>query len=313
MGAIEQLKSLLNVITEIKNISMDMEFRIVEVQEQYRVLSMYDYEIEEDVKKEVDGLMLQWEQLLEYADKQDFAVNDFKKNFAEVTKQDVETFKAKIKEEYEQYNIKGPGVSSVNLDDGLDLLNQSKEKIKNFNKIREENVNAEKLFNLPISKFPELVSMEEANKKYDLIYGIYKDFLNQQKDFSVMSWTKLESSALVKCAETFEKSVKKLVTKHPNFETVHPFVKLRTTIVGFKESLPLIESLKAPYISERHWKRIMEEIGKDIGEINLKTLTLSKVFELEPQNCEDKVNEIVVEAKAEAQNDENIAKIAKAW
>ena len=67
---------------------------------------MYEYDIEEEIKKEVDGLMSQWEQLLEYADKQDFAVNDFKKNFAEVTKQDVETFKSKIKEEYEQYNIK---------------------------------------------------------------------------------------------------------------------------------------------------------------------------------------------------------------
>ena len=101
MGAIEQLKSLLNIITEIKNKSMDMEFRIVEVQEQFRVLDMYEYEVEEDVRKEVDGLMAQWEQLLEYADKQDFAVNDFKKNFAEVTKQDVENFKSKIKEEFE--------------------------------------------------------------------------------------------------------------------------------------------------------------------------------------------------------------------
>jgi dynein heavy chain len=107
--------------------------------------------------------------------------------------------------------------------------------------------------------------------------------------------------------------VKKLVTKHPTFETVHPFVKLRTTIVGFKESLPLIESLKQPFINERHFKRIIEETGKDIGEINFKTLTLSKVFELELQNCEDKVNEIVVEAKAEAQNEENIAKIDQAW
>ena len=69
MGAIEQLKSLLNIITEIKNKSMDMEFRIVEVQEQFRVLDMYEYEVEEDVRKEVDGLMAQWEQLLEYADK----------------------------------------------------------------------------------------------------------------------------------------------------------------------------------------------------------------------------------------------------
>lgn len=158
---------------------MDMEFRIVEVQEQFRVLKMYQYQIEEDVLEEVDGLMTQWEKLLNDADKQDFAVNDFKKNFAEVTKQDVETFKAKIKEEFEQYNIKGPGVSSVTLDEGLELLNSSKEKIKNFNKTREENVLAEKLFNLPISKFPELISMEEGNKKYDLIYGIYKEFLNQ--------------------------------------------------------------------------------------------------------------------------------------
>jgi dynein heavy chain len=240
-------------------------------------------------------------------------VNDFKKNFAEVTKQDVETFKAKIKEEYEQYNIKGPGVSSVNLDEGLELLNSSKEKIKNFNKIREENVLAEKLFNLPISKFPELISMEEGNKKYDMIYGIYKEFLGAQKDFSLMSWSKLDEKALIASAEQFEKSVKKLLVKQPNFETVHPFVKLRTTIVGFKDSLPLIESLKAPYINERHWKRIMEETGKDLGEINLKTLTLSKVFELELQNCEDKVFEIVVEAKAEAQNEENIAKINDAW
>jgi len=45
----------------------------------------------------------------------------------------------------------------------------------------------------------------------------------------------------------------------------------------------------------------------------LKTLTLSKVFELELQNCEDKVNDIVIEAKAEAQNDENLQNIDKAW
>ena len=69
---------------------------------------------------------------------------------------------------------------------------------------------AEKLFNLPISKFPELISMEENNKKYDLIYNIYKDFLNQQKDFSLMSWSKLDEKSLIASAETFEKNVRKL-------------------------------------------------------------------------------------------------------
>ena len=173
---------------------MDMEFRIVEVQEQFRVLSIYNYEIDEETQKEVENAMSNWSELLDFADRKDFDVNDFKKNFAEVTKQEVETFKGKIKDEYDQYMSKGPGVSSVSLDDGLELLQNSKDKVRSFNKIREENVLAEKLFNLPISKFPELIAMEEANKKYDLIYGIYRDQVNQLKEFSVLSWSKLDAS-----------------------------------------------------------------------------------------------------------------------
>jgi dynein heavy chain len=127
MGAIEQLKALLNVITEIKNKSMDMEFRIVEVQEQFRVLKMYDYTIEEEVQKEVECLMTNWEDLLEFADRKDFEVNDFKKSFSEVTKTEVEAFKVKIVEEYEKYMSHGPGTLSVQLDEGCELLAQSKE------------------------------------------------------------------------------------------------------------------------------------------------------------------------------------------
>ena len=47
--------------------------------------------------------------------------------------------------------------------------------MRRFNRKREEYVLAEKLFNLPISKFPELIQMEEDNNKYDRIYQIFKD------------------------------------------------------------------------------------------------------------------------------------------
>ena len=100
---------------------------------------------------------------MEFADRKDFDVNDFKKNFAEVTKQEVETFKGKIKDEYDQYMSKGPGTPSVSLEEGAELLTASKDKIRSFNRIREENVLAEKLFNLPISKFPELIGDAVSN------------------------------------------------------------------------------------------------------------------------------------------------------
>lgn len=57
----------------------------------------------------------------------------------------------------------------------------------------------------------------------------------------------------------------------------------------------------------------MEETGKDIGEINLKTITLAKVFDLELQNHQEKVLEICKEAKEEAKNEEAVAKIDAIW
>lgn len=83
-------------------------------------------------------------------------------------------------------------------------------------------------------------------------------------------------------------------------------MKLRETITGFKDSLPLIEMVRGPAIQERHFKRIMEETGKDLGEINFKTLTLSRVFELELQFYEEAVMAICVEAKEELKNELNI-------
>lgn len=124
-----------------------------------------------------------------------------------------------------------------------------------------------------------------------------------------MSWGKMDASQLISAADYFFKIVARLGNQVEKAESMPPYMKLRETIVGFKESLPLIEMLKNPAIQERHWKRIMEETGKDLGDINLKVLTLQKVFQLELQNYEDKVTEICIEAKEEAKNEDNLQKI----
>lgn len=126
--------------------------------------------------------------------------------------------------------------------------------------------------------------MIEKNKTYDLIYDIYKDHREAVKDFSVVAWSKLDINQLQTSADKFVGLAKRLEKKLKNPEGIHPFVKLRATVEGFKTALPFISKLSHPAIQARHWKRIMEETGKDIGEINLKTITLSKVFELELHN-----------------------------
>jgi dynein heavy chain len=53
---------------------------------------------------------------------------------------------------------------------------------------------AEKLFNLPISKYPELIKMELDNNMYDEIYSIFKSHQSNVKEWSMMAWSKLDAT-----------------------------------------------------------------------------------------------------------------------
>lgn len=58
---------------------------------------------------------------------------------------------------FKDYKYNGPGSPETSLDKGLDLLSEYKEIVLELNKKKDELVLAEKLFNLPISVFTELV------------------------------------------------------------------------------------------------------------------------------------------------------------
>jgi hypothetical protein len=89
--------------------------------------------------------------------------------------------------------------------------------------------------------------------------------------------------------------------KNPNLELLPPFLALKDRVTAFKDSLPLIEQLNDKSVQVRHWYRILEETGKaGQMEINLKTMSLTKVFELELSKYEEIVTEITKEAKEEA-------------
>jgi len=251
------------------------------------------------------------------ANRKDYEVGEYKKTYAQITTDGVEKFKKDLAVAYEQYRANGPGTEAVTLDEGLELLQASKDLCMTFKVQKDENVLSETLFDLPISTYSDLNDMTEKNKLYDLIYDIYREHREAVKDFSIVAWSKLDISNLQVSAEKFVLMVKKLEKKliqiNVRPESMHPFNKLFKTIEGFKTSIPFIVELKHPAVQERHWKRIMEETGKDLGDINLKTITLSKVFELELHLHQEKVTEICKEAKEEALNEENISKIDISW
>ncbi len=76
-------------------------------------------------------------------------------------------FKKELEEAYERYKLHGPGASHVGLEEGVDLLQNSKDQCAMYKQQKDENVLSETLFDLEISNYQSLNDMIEKNKIYD--------------------------------------------------------------------------------------------------------------------------------------------------
>lgn len=130
------------------------------------------------------------------AKRKDKKLKQTKETFANVTKDDVIQFKETLKDLFAEYKQSGPGSIDSSLDEGLESLQRFKEKVVEFNKRKDELVLAEKLFNLSISSFKELVQIEEENKRLSVLYETYRELRSNIKEWSTMLWAKLDAEML---------------------------------------------------------------------------------------------------------------------
>ncbi len=126
---IEELKSLLNKISEIKTISMMMEFRIADIVEKFRTLITYKQISDQKPVEEAFKLEHDWAELVLKAKKKDVSLNSSKQLFAKETQEEVGEFKKGLVLLHKQYKEEGPSAPGTNLDDGLRLIDYYKERI----------------------------------------------------------------------------------------------------------------------------------------------------------------------------------------
>ena len=139
------------------------------------MLRIYNYEIDEEDQAAVDVIADNWAALTDAAERRNFELESYKATFADITQKKAAEFKKELENAYAEYKAEGPGSASVSLEEGVEKLRHYKDECNAFNAKKEEQVISENLFNLPISKFQELIDMETKNELYSKIYAIYEE------------------------------------------------------------------------------------------------------------------------------------------
>lgn len=117
-----------------------------------------------------------------------------------------------------------------------------------------ELVNAEGLFGLDTTEYPELQRVVSELKKLGRIYDLYQEQRDFEDGNSATPWGDLDVGSLQRGVEVLEKKARKekQFKDHPTFRAVE------ARIFNFKDSIPLIVNLKNEAMKPRHWQKLIE-------------------------------------------------------
>ncbi|KAL5017096.1 hypothetical protein ScPMuIL_006685 [Solemya velum] len=308
-STLEDLKFVLTTIADIKAMSLEIEERIRDIQERYRTLCLFDIEVTDEEKQLQWNIPQMWDDLVLKSKNVDASLVVVKKKFTEITMEQIKTFKHDLEEFSEKFHLEGPGAVGSDLDKGLQLLKKYREDTTALEASRQELANAEKLFDLPITLYPNLLEIQKQMKGIEMIYQLYEEQMVAREGWSETLWSNLNVQILQDGIEGFTKSLRKMPKDVKGTAIARA---LDEKMKEFRDSLPLFIDLKHEALRERHWKDLMIKTGQNF-DMNPETFTLANVFAMELHRFQETIAEIVTCASKEMGIEKGVKEIEETW
>eukprot|EP00898_Chlorokybus_atmophyticus_P006649 jgi/Chlat1/6986/Chrsp56S00523 len=305
---LEDLKFVLNVVASLHAQSMQMEIEYVDLEERYRTRETYGLKAADPAEAaRAYAVRTRWAELVEEAHVVDTSLEETKVKFTAMTVSQVTDFQALVSSLKGEMSTRGPS-NPASLDEGLELMKNYQAELAAKNSIREQLVLAQKLFDLPITSYPEIFEMEQELKNLAQIYQLYTDHCSAVQSSSSMLWAELDIQKLLNQTEELAGRARRL----KNLKDMPTYNMVLDKIKSFQDSLPLIQDLKSEALRKRHWEKLMEVTGKKF-EMDPKTFTLANLFSMELHNFAAVISDITNAAVKELTIESEIRNMAETW
>ncbi|KAM6964967.1 dynein axonemal heavy chain 10 [Aplochiton taeniatus] len=308
-NTLEDLKFVLGTISDIRNMSLKVELRFTDIQERYRTLGMYKVPVAGEELELAASIGPLWSDLFQESRLVDRSLGRVKKTFTEITKEQIVEYKQALSIFSESFNMHGPGAVGDDLERGVAVMAAYEVDLAKIEAGRQELANAEKLFDLSITMYPELLSVQKEMRGLRQIYELYNAQKAAKAEWSQTLWVNLNIQVLQEGIDGFVKGLRKL-PKDVRALPVAFFLDGR--MKEFKESLPLLLDLKNEALRERHWRELMGRTSTSF-EMNPDTFTLENMFAMQLHKYGSVIGEIVTSAVKELSIEKGVKEVVETW
>ncbi|XP_024136867.1 dynein heavy chain 10, axonemal isoform X4 [Oryzias melastigma] len=305
----EDLKSILGTISDIRDMSLDVEIRFADIKERYRMMAMYKYKVGKDEMELVANIGQIWSHLFAESRRMDQSLKDVRETFSKIKMEEIEAFTQDLSIFAGSFNTHGPGTVGNDLDKGLNIIGRFEKELANIMTEQEHLIETAKLLDLPLAEYPEIIRIQKDLSGLSQIYNIYKAHKDAKTKWSQTLWVNSDIKLLQDGIDGFMESLMQL-SKEVQALPVAFF--LNAHMKEFRVSLSLLLDLKNTALRERHWNKLMERTGRDF-DMNLQSVTLETLFSLELHKYANDIDEIVTSAMKELSIEMELQSVIQTW
>ncbi|KAJ6635868.1 Dynein axonemal heavy chain 10 [Pseudolycoriella hygida] len=300
-------KIVMSTIASIQATRLTVELQIREMQETYAMLDEHKIKFEYTNTITAYDLEKRWKELYHSCMRRSVALQPTKQEFADMTCVEIATFASDLANFLEKFKNEGPGSVGDDLEKGSKLMEGYGRDIDFFEEQRISLAKAEKLFDMPMAEYSEFVECKSDYDGMKRVYALYKQQKNAINNWGKVLWSHLNPNQLIEGIEVYMKDFNKLdrLTRQ-----LPVGVTLRMKMKQFKDSVPLMVSLKHEAMREKHWQQLMEKTGKSFN-MQAETFTLDNMFSMELHKYQAIAEEIVNYAVKEFAIERDLSEITK--
>ncbi|CAG0890641.1 unnamed protein product [Darwinula stevensoni] len=264
----EDLKVVLSTITQIRELNCNVERNLRDVDEMYYTLRSFHVlpkmiliqDIPEEEYQESEEVGEEWKQLFEDSRATEIRLARIKARFQRSTEEEVAAFILKCREFQAQFRTRGPSAYPQDLDQGIILLQPFQENLQKFEAERARLSSAQRLFDLPVTEYPEINEIGWELKDLCQIYALYIHHREALQTWSEFLWNEFDLSSILLPVEGLLKEMDNL----PQSAREHPVgQELQGRLVEVCATLPLVIQLRTPALCPRHWLQLLAILGED--------------------------------------------------
>ncbi|XP_055373636.1 dynein axonemal heavy chain 10 [Condylostylus longicornis] len=306
---LNDFKTVMSSAVKIQTTSLSVELKIKQMQETFNVLKEHEIKFNYSDMLMSYYLEKKWKRLFRSAIFRMGKLQPIKQKFANLTSVEISTFLTDLTNFIEDFEKNGPGSVGTDLDRGVKLMETYGQKFENIEARRYELASAEKLFDLPLTDYTDYLKCRADFDGMSHIFRLYKQQRLGRETWAKTLWIDLDPLVLTEGIEMYLKEFRKLPKP---IRSLNVGQELELQMKQFKNTVPLMISLKSEALRERHWHLLMEKTGIHF-DMRADRFTLQNMFQMELHRYQDVAEQILNNGNKELGIEKGVKEIEKIW